>query len=651
MIDILNIVAPKGVREHRDQARAPHDSWGFKAPVSWSDDLRRVLALPRRVRELDGTPRAEALIELMTSRYRRTDGMPCRCAAIDPDRHREDGCITRLRLVQALALREAAICGGLFAPIGVGHGKTLVDLLAPWALQTHGAELIVLLVPPRLAGQLVGDYRFIGQHFRVPKIVIHGAVGYANTGATPDPLVPTEVNAPVVHVVPYSQLRLPKHSAWFEHTLKPQAIIADECHKLRDTKTATGARVERYMDGHPDTMFVGLSGSITARKLRDMDHLARWALRRNSPLPLVEEVTLDWGRAIDAGDNPADPGPLMELCAPGERLLDGFRRRLAETIGVVTTSAPPVDVELEILERPAPPLPMAVKIALDGIPGDPDHIGIRNFVRPDGEELMDALAVAACARQAACGFYYKWIFPHNEFPRDTELVGEWREARKEYHREVRQKLKEREEHLDSPLLCQYAAERAHGERPRNKGLPVWMSRCWGRWRRVKDRVRPETKTVWIDDYLVHDAVQWSRENVGIIWYEHESFGLRVAQLGNLSMYAGGKNGGGLTDDHGNILEKGNASIVLSIKAHGTGVNGLQRLFADQLIPLLPPNQGAEQLLGRLHRIGQKKPRVRTQFYMHTDELADHVTKQLQAALYVEGTLGSQQKLRIGFKLE
>lgn len=649
-VDILTNVSLKGVGPRPAQSRPPHEAWGSKAPVATSDEFRRVLALPRRPRDLDGTPRAEALVDAMTERFSRHRDTPCHCRALDPERHEAEGCIDRLRLVQAVALREIGICGGLLGPIGVGHGKTLIDVLAPLALAPHGVKLLVILVPPGLVSQLVGDYRYVGQHFRVPKIIFHGHP-YHNAANGEDGYVPVERDAPVAHVVPYSLLRMPDRSAWLEEHVRPQAFVSDECHKLRDPNTATGGRLWRYMEAHPETLFVGMSGSMTAKTPKDYWHLAMWALRGGSPLPRVEEVVDDWCRAIVSSDNPADPGPLLDFCAPDEHVMDGYRRRLAETIGVVTTTAPPIDVALEITERVPPQMPDVVRVALDGSPGDPDRIGIRNFVRPDGEELMDALSVAACARQAACGFYYKWIFPHNVFPRDEPLVREWREARKEWHREVRQKLKDREEHLDSPILCQHAAERAAGNRSKHRGLPTWTARTWARWRDVRAQVQPETATVWIDDYLVLDVVAWSRESPGIVWYEHGSFGKRVAELGAMPMYDGGKCGGGLLDpETGQIVERGDRSIVLSLKAHGTGRNGLQNRFSRQIVPLLPPNSGAEQVLGRLHRIGQRAQVVRTEFYKHTEELSDHVANALRDALYVEGSLGAQQKLRLGFKL-
>lgn len=649
MINFDDLVAQKGVGPRPAQVRTPHEAWGAKPPVSMSEDLRRVINLPRRPLELDGTERAEAIIDQMTARFSRGK-VKCQCAAIDPDRHHDDGCMTRLRLVQALALREIGIAGGLLGPIGVGHGKTLIDLLAASSFAQLGYNLCVLLVPAGLVGQLINDYEYAGQHFHMPQIVFHGHT-YANTCERMNARVSLQRNAPVVHVVKYSMLSRPEMTDWMENHGKPQVVIADECHRLRDTTRSGAGRLDRYMESHPETRFAGWSGSITKKSLKDYSHLARWALRGGSPLPLHDEVTADWCRAIDPSNNPADPGPLLEFCDPGEHLVDGFRRRLCETIGIVTTSAPAVDCLLTLNERVPPPPPESVKAALRMVRGlEPGQSGPQ---RPDGEELVDALAMNRVIMQVACGFYYKWIYPRCEFPRDTQLVLDWLLARKEWFCEVRQKLKAPEEHLDSPRLVQNAAERFYGDRPANRGLPTWKSKHWLRWRDVRNSIYVETETVHIDPYLARDAADWALEHRGIVWYDQGAFGQWVSDISKLPMFGGGKAAKiALLGDPSQGIpgEDGSRSVICSIDALGTGTNGLQRRFCEALIANpMSSSDGWQQCLGRLHRIGQKATSVDNYFYRHIPELRKVVDTALQRALYVEGTIGDEQKIRQAFK--
>jgi len=91
-------------------------------------------------------------------------------------------------------------------------------------------------------------------------------------------------------------------------------------------------------------------------------------------------------------------------------------------------------------------------------------------------------------------------------------------------------------------------------------------------------------------------------------------------------------------------------VICSIKALGTGTNGMQHRWSEAFVPVpMSTPDGWEQTLGRLHRIGQKAPRVRYGFYRHTPEMKAHVDAALQAALYVEGIHG-RQKIVQGFDL-
>ena len=539
-----------------------------------------------------------------------------------------------------------------FVANGIVVHNTLVDLLSALAFAETGIKLCVLLIPPGLVGQLINDYEYIGQHFKMPQIVFHGHT-YLNTCEKMSQRVILERGAPVIHVVKYSLLSRPEATDWIENHLKPEAIIADECHRLRDTTRSGAGRVDRYMEDHPSTRFAAWSGSMTSKSLKDYDHLAKWALRGGSPLPTNDDDTADWCRAIDPSDNPANPGPLMQLCAPGEKLIDGFRRRVLETIGVVSTSAPAVDAELELNERRAPPIPPNVKAALRMVRGlVPGQSGPQ---RPDGDELVDALSINRVMMQVACGFYYKWIYPRCEFPRDNQLVLDWLEYRKNWFCEVRAKLKNPEEHLDSPRLVQNAAERFYGDRPANRGMPVWKSKCWPSWRDNRNSIYVETETVRIDSYLARDAADWALEHRGIVWYDQGAFGAWVAELSGLPMFGGGKPAklALLGDPQRQIAgEDGTRSVICSIDALGTGTNGLQHRFSENLIanPMSAPD-GWEQTLGRTHRIGQKAPVVRNWFYRHTPELRKLVDSALRNAFYVEGSLGGSQKIVGALKIE
>ena len=77
-------------------------------------------------------------------------------------------------------------------------------------------------------------------------------------------------------------------------------IVADEAHKLRHPDSVRTRRFLRYMDEHPDVMFVAVSGTLTNKGLEDYAHLLKYALRHNSP-PRGGQALKSWAACVDAG--------------------------------------------------------------------------------------------------------------------------------------------------------------------------------------------------------------------------------------------------------------------------------------------------------------------------------------------------------------
>ena len=540
----------------------------------------------------------------MTARLSRNN-TACECAKLG---HR---CLKELKPVQGWALYEAGIAGGLLGAIGVGSGKTILDILAP--LVVKDCRLAVLLVPPNLVAQLMREYKALSQHFRVPSIV------FKEQGS----IVP---GTPVLHVMPYSLFSRAQSTELLE-TLKPDLIIADECHKLKHKNSATTSRVLRYFSAHPTTRLCAWSGTITTKSIKDYAHLLKFALRESSPLPLDYNVLEEWSLAIDPNDWPAPEGSLKVLMSQGETVQQGYYRRLVETRGVVATKGGSVDASIIINERQAPPMPAQVKTALKDLR--------QTWTRPDGEELVSALDVSRVAHELACGFYYRWIYPRKE---SAKVIDEWFRVRGLWNKELREKLKHRLPHLDSPLLCTNAAQRAHDK---YKGpLPVWQSEYFEEWQAVKETVQPETEAVWLSDFLVLDSAKFGTHSRGIVWFDHAAFGHEVSRVSGLPYH-----GGGPKAEQAILAERGDRSLVVSIHAHGVGRDGLQRHFDTQLVTSPPSSGGVwEQLLGRLHRQGQESDEVTTEVYRHTEEVRSSVDSALLQARYIEDTLGTYQKL-------
>ncbi len=576
--------------------------------VGQSRDLARVLELPRRPRP----------VEFKTfDRLKKTG--PCECKTKYQRR-----CASSLLPTQAWALEEIEKHQGLLGPISVGDGKTLLDLLA--AMVVPDCKVAVLLIPPQLRNQMLKvDWAFYGQHWELPNL---------GSGLWFDPKKPT------LHIIAYSELSSAKNSDVLDR-IKPDLIIADEAHLLRNAGTARTKRFRRFFSGHPGTRFCCWSGTLTTKSVKDYAHLSALALKEGSPAPLHWPTVEEWAGAIDPSDFPSGIGALKALCDPGEHVRSGYRRRLESTGGVVASPATmSCTASLTFSERKT----VAPKAVLDAI-----HTLATTWERPDGEALITGLDVHRCAKELSAGFYYRWRWPRGE---SEEVKALWLHTRKEWHREMREKLKQSKEFMDSPLLLVRAAIRWHegfihieGEtrheippHTKNAPQPTWNSNLWPDWKAVRDTAKPETEGVWIDDWLARDAAEWCRAGAGICWYEHDLFGRRVAELADRPHFGAGGDAGMRL-----LSEDGRRSIVASIRAHGTGKN-LQQFSRNLVANQFSDAAVGEQLLGRTHRQGQLADEVSIEVYRHTPVVIEALNRAKMLAEYIQGTMGGSQKL-------
>lgn len=613
--------APSGGRSDRDSTFLLKSG----APGT-SADLERILNLPRRA---PFPPVPAGYFDGL----RRNVGPPCRCES-----EFRRACCKDLLPVQAWALYEARNVGGILGPIGVGHGKTLLDLLTP--LVVEGCRNAVLLLPAQLKLQLLDvDWRYYGQHWLLPNLV---------GGAWLTPGLPN------LHVISYSELSGMKATDLLTR-IHPDVVIADEAHSVKAKTAARTKRFLRFFSERPETKLFAWSGTLTSKSLKDYAHLAGLALGEGSPAPLFWPTVEEWASHLDPGEFRSPPGTLSRFGDPA-RL--GYQRRLAETPGVVTSGdSQSCQASLTFSERRLRTPPEILKALADVE---------RTWQRPDGEELVDILTVYRVFRELSSGFFHRWRWPRME---PEPIILEWLRARKEWHRELREKLKHARPHLDSPLLLAKAAIRwyngfVHIERDINgkeygrrevppftehapENAPTWASAAWPAWEAIRGKAKPETEAVWLSDFLVRDACDWlceggdtGKARGGLCWYEFDAVGVAVAALasGQVVRCGPGREGAervaGLT---------GSERVVLSIAAHGTGKN-LQS-FSRNLVTA-PPSSGAawEQLIGRTHRNGQLADEVTVDVYRHTDAFRQAVDTARERGQYIQDSFGAPQKL-------
>lgn len=540
---------------------------GPVARVGESLELIRIVREPRRVLSNEDLQR---LADQMTAALKTPTGT------------------MSLRPLQAAALYEIGTVGGLFGPLRVGLGKTILSLLAPVACF---AQRPLLLVPAKLVGKTNRDRAFLSQHWDIPVFM---------------------------RIMTYEWLGRVQASDALEQ-YRPDFIFADEVHKLRNRSAAVVRRVFRYMAAHPETKFAGASGTITKRSLHDYAHIILWALKNKTPLPKNYSDLELWADALDERKGQikrADPGALEVFCNEEEKKLWAtdkhraarlaFRRRLVETAGVVASVETPIDATLSVQAQEFP-----VSAALEAA-----FLKLRtDWETPDGWPIMDGLDLFRHSRELALGFFYKW---------DPRPPDHWLVARKAWSKFVRQALKHSQQH-DSELQVR----RAHPDAPELRA-----------WQAVVGEFEPNTVPVWIDDSALKFCAEWAKQEKGIIWTEHTVFGERLASDFGLAYYGrGGLNAAGRPIESHPV----GTPLVASIQSNAEGRN--LQAWSTNLVTSFPPNGGAsEQLIGRTHRDGQEADEVSFDVLCLCAEHVGALWQAVKDCRYVADSTGSPQKL-------
>jgi hypothetical protein len=516
------------------------------------------------------------------------------------DRYRTKTGTMRLRPIQSVALHWVEQVRGGLLPLAVGSGKTLISLLAARAL---GASRPYLLVPAPMVVPLYREVERLRPHWDIPMNLT---------------------------IFPYSQLSLAKNTDIFER-VRPDLIIADEAHMLKNPDASRVKRFLRFFRAYPDTRFVAMSGTLTSKSLRDYAHLAELALRENTPVPREASELLAWANCLDADSDPRaqdwtmfarffDARPIPDPEEKRNEARRAFRERLTSTPGVVATREGSVECSLLFERRPLT-VPPEVQAALEDLR--------RTWTRPDGEEILTAIDLWRHGLEMTCGFFYRWAWPGGV------VDWEWMNARSAWRRKVREILQGNVTGLDSPLLVWQAVARCVNGAEGAHRFDADTVLAFNEWNRVRERPKPPVETVWLSDYMVKAAAEWQQENpTGLVWYEHTAVGAALRGAGLETYFAGET-----PPDDGR-------GMALSIRSHGTGLN-LQK-SSDNLV-LCWPSSGktCEQLVGRTHRYGQQADTVTMAYYAPTPEADRAVDASRSDARYIEETQGSPQKLNYG----
>lgn len=551
---------------------------GFGRAVQHTRELARVLSLPRRVWSEES---AEQVARELTILLRKANGSMV------------------LRAVQAQALLETGIKGGLFAPIRVGGGKTLLSLLAPLLLESRRP---LLILPAKLIEKTKREWRILATHWQIPNYI---------------------------QIKSYEWLGRIQAQRYLEEEYQPDCLILDEAHKVKNVKAAVTRRLVRFKRNRPEVKVVAMSGTITKRSLKDFAHIIMWCLgAQNCPIPTGWTELEDWADALDESTNASDKklgiGYLSLLCNEEERkepdslvgVRRAFGRRLSETKGVVSTAEGLLGCSLTI---------EALEVNVSKDTDDAFDLLRKTWNTPDGWPLTDPLQVWRVARELSLGFYNRW---------EPRPPPDWMIARKEVSAVFRDILSNNKRNLDSLLMVVNAIDDGYYPEAR----PIL-----DHWRLIELTFTPHSVPVWFDDSCIKAAAHWSLERPGIIWCEHVPFAERLAKYANLSYY--GRKGlnanGRYIADH-----PAGESLIASVASNAEGCN-LQKWNRNLVTSCPPANGGStgwEQLLGRTHRDGQLADEVECQLFITSIEHINAFVQALKDANHNEQMMRQPQKL-------
>lgn len=478
--------------------------------------------------------------------------------------------------------------------------NTLLSLLAPVVLE---ARRPVLLLPAALIEKTQHERMELAKHWRLPtnlQTLSYEIMGRVSCAQKLD-------------------------------YIRPDLLVCDECHRLKNLRAGVSRRVKRYMHDNPTTKFVGISGTIMKSSLKDFAHILRWALKNGAPIPMTDDEVGLWADALDERVNPVArcrPGALLSLGPMPEDESDAlskarrvFQSRLLETPGVVA-SGKSDGFEGSLYIR---------AIEYDVAPITEAHFDkLRTtWTTPDDWAFSEALELWRHARSLALGLHSIW---------DPRPPQEWLAARKAWASCVREILG-RSQSLDTELQVVNAVDSGSYRHPGAKELLA-------AWRAIKGTFTPNPKDVWHDDSALRVCEEWAAKhraagNAGIIWVSEVFFAKELARRTGLPYY--GADGLDAKTGRSIVQVDGKSSILASIAANSTGRN--LQCFSHNLITSPPPGaMGFEQLLGRTHRQGQLADEVTVDVLLGCREHYDAVMRAREGAAAAADTLGHDQKI-------
>lgn len=500
----------------------------------------------------------------------------------------------RLFPAQAVALMELADLGRLICPLDVGLGKTAIWMLAPWVLKLLPSEVLVLmpasLIKPKEAE--IREWRERG--WRVVQ-----------------PLMCS-----------YEKLSCDENAlADFGDQVKFLALDESLCVKGFNTRRYKHLKpyVESRLASGKLKWYVPLDGTWNdPRQMHATNYHLIWAMGKDhSPFPTGNKEARKWSKVLSVSKNEVEEksGPLAEIIsnihpdgdfAPAA----AFGRRFRETPGVVASA--------RVFEGP---------------------LHVRNVVPPLNRELVDGTIAKLVQENELPGgiicatAFEKWrqvraIVQGWYDVYDPPPPTDWLIARREWAG-VSRALSE---------ALGLAKERDIARWVDESGEPDQQG-ALGAWRDVRDEYKLCTKPIWLHKDMVVYAAEWlDARPHGVVWSDRRPFCRALTELSGVPWFAAeGKN------DDGIAIDDWIGPAICSVRSCGRGHQIQHHHHEALVVSMYERGDHAQQLIGRHHRTGQRKPVTVSIVTGHAEQLSG-LHWALEDARLLQQVTGTKQKL-------
>lgn len=536
------------------------DGGRYDFEIQRSEDFDRIVGLPRRVFTWEQAEKdaAEITPELLTPLGKKEGA--------------------HLRPLQGFVLSELWKYRGCYFSGSVGAGKTLLSRQAAYVMN---AKRAVLVVPDNLIEKTHFEFIEYAKHWIGPE------------------------KGP--RIIGYKELQR-KTADELIKRLAPDFWIFDEVDVLASQEGSATWRVATDISER-NVPVLAMTGTDGRFSIKDFSHFLVWARKDMAPVPLDYRELERWALALDErkpgrfGEiKGLMPGALLKLIPEGLPTTEGmlkigiaramFQKRMAETPGIIMLDDDDCDVPLTIRHICAPES-KALNVHFDRLKNEnttPDYLDPRDGKPMKGHDVTGPLEMMAKEAELGCDFHNVWVPPPPK---------PWREARKAFARFVRDRIDwsrgiERPAKWRGqwPLHTELMVKEAY---PREPAVAEWVA--------IEPTFKPNSVPLWLGGSVVAAAVEWAMREPGLVWVQHIPVGEAIGQVSGLPYY-GAK---GLTAGGASILRiDPTRSAVVSIGSNLRGRN-LQAFNRNLIIGCPQSAKYFEQLIGRTHRYGQKRP--------------------------------------------